>query len=387
VRRRLVTALVIAIALVVAWLAWWRPVGPRTGPVPVAIDDGWARSTPAAEGFDEARLRQAAARLLDGPYDVHAMLVERHGRLVAEYYQGGRDRSVYSLLSTRQRFGPTTRHDVRSIGKSVTALLYGIALAEHRVPAPSTPLSSVYPWLAGRAAANARRIRIADLLDMSSGLAWDEEHGPVNDELRLFWRRDLPGYVLDRAMATAPGTAFNYNGGGTALLADLIARGTGDDVERYAARRLFAPLGIRDWAWVKDVHGRPMAFNGLRLRPRDLLKIGRLAQDRGRWRGRAIVPAAWIDATWAPGLPTGVADFRYRGQWWAGTADVGGRRVDWHAGFGNGGQRLFVLPALDVVIVTTAGAYDALPTAIAVNRLPADVAAAVRDQSDTTARR
>jgi len=378
-RRRIATLAAVAIiALTLAWLACWRPVSPRVGPLPMALDDGWPRATPAAEGFDDARLQRALRGLLDGPYNVHAVLVERHGRLVAEYYQGWADRAVYSLLPMRQSFGPATLHDVRSIGKSVTALLYGVALAEHRVPPPSTLLSTVYPQLRGRAAANARRIRIADLLDMSTGLAWDEGHGGPDDELRLFWRRDLPAYVLDRPLATAPGGAFNYNGGATALLADIIATGTGEDVERYAAHRLFAPLGIRHWQWATDVHGRPMAFNGLRLRPRDLLKIGRLVQDGGRWHGRAIVPAAWIDAAWAPGRATGVADFRYRGQWWAGDVDLHGERIAWHAGFGNGGQRLFVIPSLDVVIVTNAGAYDALPTAIAVNRLVGEVAASLR---------
>ncbi|GAB1596758.1 serine hydrolase domain-containing protein [Lysobacter claricitrinus] len=377
----------VLVLVAAAWFVWWRPVEPRTGPTPVALDDGWALSTPAAEGFDGTALTTAIERVLDGPYNVHSVLVERHGRIVAEYYQGGRDRSVYALVSIRRSFGPSTLHDVRSIGKSVTSLLYGIALADGKVPPPDAYLSTVYPQLQDVAAENASRVRVRDLLDMSSGLDWTEGAPGINDELRLFSRRDLPLYVLKRPMATAPGTAFNYNGGGTALLADMIASGTGDDIERYAARRLFVPLGIRHWDWVKDLHGRPMAFNGLRLRPRDLLKIGRLAQDHGRWHGAQIVPAAWMDDSWSRGRTTGVSDFTYRAQWWAGTADWHGRRLAWHAGFGNGGQRVFVVPELDIVMVTTAGAYDEDQTAIAVNRLVRAVVASVPEAASKRADR
>ncbi|MGY3266753.1 serine hydrolase domain-containing protein [Lysobacter sp. HA35] len=370
-------ALLCIVMAVAAWFVWWRPVDARTGPAPLELDDGWTVSTPAAEGFDDAALTAAITHVLDGPYNVHSVLVERHGRLVAEYYQGGRDRSVYALVSVRRSFDASTLHDVRSIGKSVTSLLYGIALADGKVPAPDTYLSTAYPRLQDVAAENASHIRVRDLLDMTTGLEWTEGAPGINDELRLFSRKDLPVYVLKRPMATAPGDTFNYNGGATALLADLISRGTGEDVEQYAARRLFVPLGIRHWEWVKDLHGRPMPFNGLRLRPRDLLKIGRLAQDHGRWHGARVVPAAWLKDAWAPGRETGVADFTYRGQWWAGTLDWHGRTLPWHAGFGNGGQRVFVVPALDLVMVTTAGAYDEDPTAIAVNRLVRGVAASV----------
>ncbi|WP_133498737.1 serine hydrolase [Cognatilysobacter terrigena] len=315
---------------------------------------------------------------MDRPLNVHSVVIERHGRLVLEMYQGGRDRSVYSLLSTRRSFGPTTLHDVRSVGKTVTSLLYGVALAQGRVPAPDATLDRSLPHLGGVASENARRIRVRDLLDMSSGLEWTEGEPGLNDELRLFWRRDVPAYVLDRRMSAAPGTTFNYNGGGTALLAQLITDGTGQSLDRFANDRLFAPIGITQWSWVQDVHGRPMAFNGLRLRPRDLLKFGRLTLADGRWNGRQLVPAEWIRDSWAPGLPTGVADFGYHAQWWSGTVHRHGHPITWHAAFGNGGQRLFVVPELDLAVATTAGAYDELPTATAVNQFIGEVVDTVR---------
>lgn len=372
-------ALGLAALAIFIWSAWLRPIGARTGPTPVALDDGWARSTPAAEGLDDRELLDAMQRLLDRRLNVHAVLVERHGRLVADAYQGGRDRSVYSLLSVRQEFGPATIHDVRSVGKSVTSLLYGIALAEGNAPDPATFVGDAFPQLKGAASANERRIRVRHLLDVTSGLSWKGGGIGINDELRLFWKQDLPGYVLDRPMAVEPGTTFNYSGGCTALLAQIITDRTGLPIDEFANARLFTPLGIRSWEWVRDLHGRPMAFNGLRLRPRDLLKFGRLVLADGRWNGRQLVTAKWLRDSWAPGLATDVADFRYHGHWWSGTTMWEGRRVAWDAAFGNGGQRLFVIPERDLAIVTAAGAYDEVPTGVAVNRFVQEVVAAVRN--------
>jgi CubicO group peptidase (beta-lactamase class C family) len=115
------------------------------------------------------------------------------------------------------------------------------------------------------------------------------------------------------------------------------------------------------------------------MRPRDLLKLGQLVLAHGQWEGRRLVPAAWIERSMQPNLATDVSDFRYGSQWWSGSARWRGQPVTWHAAFGNGGQRLFVLPALDLAIVTTAGAYDQLTTAIAVNRLVQGVVDSVRE--------
>ena len=370
-------------AITIAWACLLRPVSPRTGPTPAPLADGWMVSRAADQGFDEATLQQSITSLLDAPLNVHSVLVERHGRLVAEYYQGGKDRSVYALVSTRQSFGPEVKQDIRSIGKSVTSLLYGIALHEGRVPLPSSSVLAAYPDLRDIASPEKQRIVVNDLLNMANGLSWQEGGPGPNDELRLFWKQDIPRYVLGQPVETTPNASFNYNGGGTAILADLISRGSGQTLSDFARSRLFEPLGIHDWSWVRDLHGRPMAFNGLRMRPRDLLKIGRMVLNHGQWRGKRIVPADWITQSMVPSFDTDVRDYRYGHQWWAGTVQWHGRPVQWHAGFGNGGQRLYVIPALDMGIVTTAGAYDETPTAIRVNDLVQQIVDSVESQVRT----
>ncbi|WLT32001.1 serine hydrolase [Geothrix sp. PMB-07] len=372
----------LALACVGLWLLWvclLRPISPRVGPAPAAVADGWSLGSLQQAGLNPAQLTQVANRLFEKRLNVHSLLIERHGCLAAEYYQGGTDKSVYSLLPSRHRFGPRDKQDVRSIGKSITSLLYGLAREQGKVPAVETTVWAAFPEHGNRRTAANQAIRIEDLLNMTSGLQWQEGKPGPNDELRLFWKSDLVDFVLSHPQAAVPNTCFNYNGGGTALLAELIRRGTGQSLEQYADEMLFRPLQIEDWAWVPDVHGRAMAFNGLRLRPRDLLKVGRLMLNHGAWQGRQLVPQAWIAQSMTPRFDTDVRDYRYAYQWWHGTATWHGQRIDWHAGFGNGGQRLYVVPALDLSVVTTAGAYDELPTAIRVNDLIQEVVDAVEN--------
>ncbi len=311
---------------------------------------------PAASGFATEPLCESLRTFTESPRNLHAIVVERHGQRVAEAYRTGGDRSTYSIAATETRFDADTLHDVRSVTKSVVALLWGIAQAEGLVPAVTTPVLDLLPALADLRHGGRERITIADMLCMRSGLAWNEGGGVgawANDERALLWTGDRARHVFDRRLVTSPGTHFNYNGGLTAVLGLLLEERTGMDLRDYARRKLFEPLGIRDWAWVADLRGRTRAYTGLRLRPRDMARIGRLALDGGRWQGRQLVPAAWLRAALAPCVTGG--DYGYH--WWSGRVWISGKEVGWTGALGNGGQRVFLVPALDLVVVTTAGEY------------------------------
>ena len=346
-------------------------------PPPALIGDGWERDTPTAAGFDAARLETLLARMLNGETNLHGVIVERHGRLVAERYRRGPDRTVYSLFARDRDFGPTVRHDTRSVGKSVLSLLLGIARQQGRLGNLAAPVLDFYPEYAELAAPERRAITLEHLLTMSSGFQWHEGGRGRDDEHRLYWKWTPTHYALSRPIAAPPGSTFTYNSGGTAVLADLLVRATGIPLRDFARRNLFEPLGISDWEWVGDLQGRPMAFTGLRLRPRDLAKLGRLVLDHGRWRGRQVVPEDWLAASLQPRLPTGFDGLQYGYQWWAGTLAWQGRQLTWNAAFGNGGQRLFLVPELDLTVVIAAGAYDDLAAARRVNGFCRDLAATV----------
>jgi CubicO group peptidase (beta-lactamase class C family) len=200
---------------------------------------------------------------------------------------------------------------------------------------------------------------------MSSGIEWDENRAwtdPANDEPHLGYEADPIGYVLAKPIAAPPDTIWNYNGGGTDLLGNILERVSGKSLPDFAREALFQPLGITDWEWkTYPKNGKISAAAGLRLRPRDAAKIGQLVLDRGIWNGRQLVPATWIAQSIAPrfqaiGYFGGL--FFYGYQWWLGRTLSDGREITWIAAMGLGGQRIFIVPELDLVVMITSGLYS-----------------------------
>jgi CubicO group peptidase (beta-lactamase class C family) len=287
---------------------------------------------------------------------LHAAVVVRHGRTLLEHYGAGEDFAWGTSLGA-VAFSPETLHDVRSVTKSVTALLYGIALAEHRVPDPAEQLLRQFPEYSDLGADPERaRITVEHALTMSLGLEWKEDipyADPANAEIAMELAPDRYRYVLERPVVEPPGARWAYCGGATALLGRLISDGTGRPLPEYARDALFAPLGIHSFEWMTGDDGVASAASGLRLTPRDLARIGELVLAGGEWHGREVVPAGWVHAMLQPRLPVEWGGW-YGYQWYTGSS--AGHR--WMAGMGNGGQRLIVLPDLELVVVVTAGNYD-----------------------------
>lgn len=302
---------------------------------------------------------------------LHGVFVARGGRVLVErYYPGPDDRWGRPLGPVAH--GPLVPHDLRSVSKSVVGLLYGIALAEGRVPAPDTPLLDAFAAHADLARDEPRRaIRVADALGMSMGLAWNEDlpyNDPRNSEIAMERSADRIRYVLDRPIVAAPGTQWRYNGGTTVLLADLITRGSGLPLLRYAQDKLFTPLGITEAEWTAGPSGQPAAASGLRLRLPDLARIGQLLLQQGEWQGRTVVPKAWLTESLTPRLPAWDG-LKYGYQWFI-AQNADGSPV-WMA-IGLGGQRLVVAPSLQMVYGLTMGNYtraDQLQRTLAVQRL------------------
>ncbi len=327
---------------------------------PTPIDDGARLATAAADTtIDVDALCAAVLRLATPDVNLHGVVVEQHGLLQAEAYFDGTDHPNASLWGRSASFTPHDLHDVRSVTKSVVALLTGIALDQGLIASIDMPVLDHFPEHADLAATAKAHITLAHLLGMSSGLAWDESGSylrPGNSETRMRFTLDPDRYVLDRDLADEPGSVFNYNGGGVALLGEVIARATHKPLERYADEVLFKPLDIRRTEWRRDRTGRVTPYGGLRLRPRDMARIGRLVLDRGRWNGRQLVSADWITQMTRDRLPAG--RLRYARLWWRGSVDADKARHPYIAAFGNGGQRIFLVPDLDLVVVVTAGQYN-----------------------------
>jgi len=319
----------------------------------------WQTAAPIDAGFATDLDDRLAVAALDPRYrNLHAVLVARNGRLVAERYFEGSDERMGQPLG-RRAFGPTDLHDLRSVSKSVVGLLYGIALADGLVPPPEAPLLDRFPGCSDLAADPVRRrLTVAHALTMTLGTEWDEGLSyadPRNSERAMELADNRCRYILDRPMAAEPGTRWAYNGGATALLGRLIADGSGMDLHGFAESRLFDPLGIAPTEWMRGNDGVCMAASGLRMRPRDLAKIGRLVLNGGSWNGRRVVEESWVEASLRPQASTGDLDYGF--QWWLGPPASDGL-PSWAAGFGNGGQRLFLGPRLGLAVAVLAGNYN-----------------------------
>lgn len=349
---------------------------------PAFKSDGLAVADAEAEGFDNSALCSLLQAVTAAPNNLHSLLVLRHGKLVAELYKPGVDRTLYGLWGTRRAFNTETLHDMRSTSKSIVGLLYGILLARGEVPPLETPVASLYQDEQIPDADQKRAIRICDLLTMSSGLAW-EEASPVHrlsgmsDELGLLWRKEPFSYVFSFPITAKPGTVFTYSGGATALLANIMTRQTGKDLRALAGDLLFHPLGITDWQWLSTLRGEPFAAAGLRLTPRDLMKIGVLLSDHGRWQGRQIVPADWIADATLTHMSAGPRD-GYGYQFWTRSVSWHGKQLKAAATVGNGGQSMVMIPGLELVIVTTAGNYGEIAGLELVRDIAEEVVETVR---------
>ena len=248
--------------------------------------------------------------------------------------------------------------------KSVVSALIGIAIGSRRIDGVDVPLVSFFPEYKDLQTPERQRITLKHALSMSAGLQWNENvpyTDPQNDEIVMTRSADPLRYVLDRPVVAEPGAVWNYNGGLSQTLAAVVQRASGMSLVEYAKAQLFEPLGITDLEWVGNLAGMPSAASGLRLRPRDLAKFGSVYLRKGIWLKQQIIPAAWVEESTRRHLtfPKQVAR-GYGYQWWHGCFESpAGGTVEARMGLGNGGQRVYVLPASRTAVTILSGRYNA----------------------------
>jgi len=359
-RRRRFTSLIGGAALAPLTALPVHADPPEGCAVPVARDDGWPV---AAVNEDKLIDRGALCRMADrlaasSTANVHAVLVARGGKLLFERYFRGSD-EIYSRRVGTVTFDADTLNDMKSVSKSVASLALGIAIDRGLIRSVNEPMFSFFPELSDLRSPEKERIRLVHALTMSMGLKWVEatpSNEGNNDEERMHRARDPCRYVLGLAATAPAGQEFFYNTGALTLLSAIVRKATGRPLDEFARETLFEPLGIGRVEWSR-VRGDTDAGGGLRLRPRDMAKIGQLVLAGGRWNDRQVVSKAWIDASMAPRMDaTGLYFYGYL--WWLGRSLFNGREVHWAAALGRGGQSIRIVPELDLVVVVTAGYYQ-----------------------------
>jgi CubicO group peptidase (beta-lactamase class C family) len=317
--------------------------------IPLELSDGWEVSSLAAEGIDTAKIEALAGRMIteDRFVNVLSMAIVRNGKLVHEAY------SPYCQRNTL--------HVLASITKSVSSTLIGIAIDKDFIESVDTKVVDLLPEYAA-AVTDPRfdQITVEHLMTMTSGLEWFEPgysyNDPMNSEYRMVESEDWVRYVLSRPVKDPPGTTFHYNTGGIHLLSAIIKSRTGLYVNEFAEEHLFHPMGIRAYQWNRDPMGFPCTGGtdgGVGLRTRDLAKFGWLFLHDGKWKGNQIVSARWVELATRKHqrMPRGSAYYGYN--WFPGSRVINGESYDFVASFGYGGQNLYLVPELDLIVVFT----------------------------------
>jgi CubicO group peptidase (beta-lactamase class C family) len=338
------------------------PVQASRSSTPPSLDDGWSTGSLEQAGLDRERIDAMTASIRAHPeYNLHALLIEHDGRLVYEEYFSGSDERWGTPLGV-VTFTRETKHDLRSVTKSVVSALVGIAHQDGAIRSLDAPLLDYFPELKELQVPERRAITIRHALMMASGLQWHEDvpyTDPTNDEIVMTGSADPVRYVLSRPIAAPPGTVWLYNGGTTQVLGTIVQRATMQRLDEYARKVLFTPLGITDVEWLGNLSGVPSAASGLRLRPRDLAKFGSLYAHDGKWNGRQIIPADWVKESTRRRLPLPGQLMRgYAYQWWHACYGTPAGFVEVPTAVGNGMQRIFLLRDRRTVVTALAGLYN-----------------------------
>jgi CubicO group peptidase (beta-lactamase class C family) len=339
-------------------------------PRPPDTGDGWDTASLEDVGMDPTPLLELRA-LIDSTSDlfIHSALIARRGKLVFEEYWPGTDLEPVTLAPVERPFDRETLHYVASVSKSVTSALMGIALDQGLIESVQDSLFVYFPEYDDlRTEANGQ-ITLAHLLGFSSGYDWNEHvygfDDPRDSHYQMFTASDPVAYLLGRPVTTVPGTTFRYNSGDTNLTGEIVHRVAGMTLSEFADRYLFQPLDIDTYTWRMLDPARDVAFAsaGLSLRPRDMAKLGALYLNDGTWHEERVVSAAWVEAsttlaTWLPEAWTANGyGYGYGYNWWLGRSQLGTDTVEYFRALGWGGQDVVAFPALDLVVVFTAGAY------------------------------
>jgi CubicO group peptidase (beta-lactamase class C family) len=206
-----------------------------------------------------------------------------------------------------------------------------------------------------------KQIQIKHLLTMTSGWKWNQFNYPWNDNRNdagnMYKCDDVVEYILERPLTARPGAEFNYTNGEPTLLGVILRNACGMEVDKFSDLHLFEPLGIKEYQWTRYPDGSLETDGGLKLCPRDLLKIGLLMLRNGIWQGKQIISEDWISESTISRRKLSVN--RGYGYYWN-TMKFNFRGKAEYAIFvpGSGGQFLAVFPSLDMVIAFTAGTYE-----------------------------
>lgn len=322
------------------------------------------RATPEAQGISSAAIRAYVEAADQTIHTMHSFMLVRHGHVVAEGW--------WKPESAEKP------HVMWSLSKSFAATAVGLAVAEGKLHLDDPVLKFFAAEAPAHPSEHLRAMRVRDLLSMSGGHDTEPKFsGGTGPSVREF---------LDHPVTHRPGTWFRYNTPGSYVLSAIVTKATGRTVMEYLQPRLFEPLGIEGATWAKSAEGYSLGGYGLSLRTEDIAKFGQLYLQQGKWNGRQLLTAQWVEAATSKQVENDQAP--------------SGKNPDWRQGYGfqfwrcqnnafrgdgRDGQICLVLPEHDAVVAITAQTgnmqgqlnlvWEKLLPAFQTKALPADAAA------------
>lgn len=313
---------------------------------PTKISDSWETASIYDANIDAEKLIDLIHNIRNGSYkNIHSLLLVKDGKLILEEYFHG--------------FHRKKAHQIRSATKSIGSILTGIAIDHNFIKGTD---EKIYPYfkdfeIGQKWDKKVRDVTLKTLLTMTSGYACDDHEIPsFQCEKAMYKTNDWVEYALNLPMAYEPGEHWAYNSSSLILVSEMISKTSNMTIPDFANTYLFKPLGINDFDWGFSPKGRAFIAGKAKMKPRDMAKIGFLMLNSGRWNGKQIISQKWINQS----TRDHAKSKSYRGYgylWWTGKHLFGEQIIAGYWAAGNGGNYIFVCPALSFVAVFTGGNY------------------------------
>ena len=326
----------------------------------------WKTALPEEQGMDSAQLVRMFEYIEENDIHLHSLLIVRNGYLVVEAYW--------------HPYGPSDRHTIESITKTIVGTLIGIAIDRGEIESVKQRLIDFFPdRVIQNLDKDKKSITLGNLLSMMPGLDCEDMTALGGIDRSSDWVQ----YFLDLPMSTKPGKKWIYCSGASHLLSTVLQKEAGMDARSYANKNLFAPLGIpqiteRDWA--PDPRGITNGIAGLYLTSRELAKYGYVYLNKGRWDRKQVVSTQWVNESTREQAYIGEDEYvdgldRRFGYFWSVFPDQ-----KYYGYLGRAGQELFILPQENMVVVFT-GALEVGKEGILLHIINDYIVPSVRSES------
>jgi CubicO group peptidase (beta-lactamase class C family) len=318
--------------------------GASSTPPPTPAGIRWSSSS-ATTDIDLPALQAIYSDMeRDSHRDLKGVVVVRDGRLVSEHYFNGDDAG--------------TLHDIRSATKSITSLLMGIAIDKGLVSSVDEPIAKYLPGLPRD---GKEKIAIRDLLNMRSGLnADDVDAASPGNEDALNKSNDWMRTVYAVPMKRAPAEKYIYASINAFLAGAIVENASHMSLDDFARKNLFEPLAIQNFKWERVPVNRTTGQGNFSITTRDEAAIGQMVLNGGSVAGHRILRRDWIDASLSRQVAISgddpYADY-YGFMWYTKDEPVGTGKIEVHFASGNGGNKIYVVPSLHMVVAITSSAY------------------------------